>query len=403
MNEFQQELNSILYPSCAVAAFLALMYKLRTLRTDRSPISVSLVGNFLFQTLLYAASIPEVWKELSRLTEIENFSGIFAQSCVIVTSAFQQVILLHVTYERKTAWQKSLPRLTFLAAVLASMLILFSMAAKTGEKSTTFAISQATYYPAYLSVYLFGYTANQVDTLILSWRYIKVASTPWLRRGLVTLSVASPFALLYIACRVADIIAAQFGISGRSWEPVASISVSIASIARTLGWTMPDWGPHAGRLWQWINHYRAYREIKPLHREVTSQVPESVLKLDSSVDLRTRLYRLVVEVRDAQWALRTWMTPAIGEAAEQQTALAGLTGADRAATVEAAQLKAAVHAKIRRDRPTDHAGNPRTAEPTDLAAEIAFQRKLARAYARSRIVTSVSNLALNNRTSKELA
>ncbi|MGW7821832.1 MAB_1171c family putative transporter [Streptomyces puniciscabiei] len=400
MNSMQNEMNSILYPICAAIAFLALIYKLRILRTDRSVIPVSLVGNFLFLFLIWLVSTPAVWAATSRAVGIVNFSGLFTQSCVIVTVVFQQLILLHLSHEPHLAWRKATPRLAALAVILAAMVTLFSMATSVGEKPTTFAVTQARYYPAYLSVYLLGYAANQIDLLMLTWRYTKIAPTPWLRRGLLTITLAVPVALAYVALRIADIIAGQFGTSGHAWELITSIVVAAGAVIKTAGWTMPDWGPHLSRLWQRLDRQRAYRELRPLHRELTAQVPEPVLDLDSDIDLRTRLYRLVVEIRDAQWALRTWMDPAVAEAAKQQGAAAGLASTDLAVTIEATQLKAALRAKARKEQPSAHMSSPRVAEPPDMAAELAFQRKLARAFTTSPIVTAVLEQSASRLVSK---
>ncbi|MFE1776021.1 MAB_1171c family putative transporter [Streptomyces sp. NPDC059008] len=383
-----EDINGILYSICAAIAFLALIYKLRILRTDRSAIQIALVGSFLFLFLTYAVSTPVLWKATSRAVGIINFSGLFTQSCVIITVAFQQLVLLHLSHERRIAWRKAVPRLAALTLILIIMVTLFFIATSVGEKPTTFAVTQAQYYPAYLSVYLLGYGANLIDLFILTRRYAKTASTPWLRRGLLTIATAVPLSLIYVACRAADIIAGQFGTSGHVWEPIAPIAVSTGAVIKAIGWTMPDWGPHLSKLWQWLDRHRAYRDLKPLHREVTAQVPEPVLELGDDIDLRTRLYRRVVEIRDAQWALRTWMEPGIAKNAEQLGTAAGLTGIDLAATIEAAQLKAALQAKIRQEQPAAYTDSPRVAAPPDLAAELAFQRKLARAFAISPIVTS---------------
>ncbi|WP_398860974.1 DUF6545 domain-containing protein [Streptomyces noursei] len=74
-------------------------------------------------------------------------------------------------------------------------------------------------------------------------------------------------------------------------------------------------------------------------------MPEPVLALDSGADLRTRLYRLAVEIRDAQWALRLWMRPEVASEARLMGEAAGLKDDDLAAAIEAAQLRAAIAAK----------------------------------------------------------
>ena len=383
-------MNSVLYPLCAAVAGLALLYKLRVLRTDRSVTQVALLANFFFLFVTYTVSTPAVWAATSSAVGIVNFSGLLSQSCVILLTACQQIVLLHLSHEAPVAWRKARPRLIGLGLVLAAMVALFTAATSRGEKPDDFAIDSAQYYPAYLALYLLAYAANQVDVGVLGWRYARIAPHPWMRRGLYLIAATLPFALLYTGCRAADIVAAQFGVGGQAWEPVAQVAVTIATLSKTLGWILPDWGRHLTALWQRFTDYRAYRELGPLHREVTSQIPEPVLHLEPDTDLRTRLYRRLVEIRDAQWALRVWIPAGVADAAEERARAAGLAGTDLAATVEAAQLRAALEARAAQRRPAVHPPTPRVAEPQDLAAELAFQRKLARAFTTSPIVRAAA-------------
>ncbi|MFF1478076.1 MAB_1171c family putative transporter [Streptomyces sp. NPDC058301] len=396
-------MNSILYPICAALNAVALIYKLRVLRSDRSPAQWALLANFFFLVLIYTVSTPEVWVATSRFVGIVNFSGLFTQSCVMLLTASQQLLLLHLTYEPRTAWRKAAPRLIGIGAVLVTMVVLFTTATSLHERPTDFALTKAQYYPAYLTVYLVAYTWNQIDVCILCWRYSTLAPTVWLRRGLRLVALTLPFGMVYSACRAADIAAGQFGVSGQAWEWLAPLSVSANAIAKTVGWTLPDWGPHLSRTRELISLYRTHRRLRPLHHEITALVPHVVLHLGDAVDLRTRLYRRVVEIRDAQWALRTWMDPSITAQARQTAEQAGLTDDELAAAVEAANLQGAVHAKTRGIQPAQQVSSPSLAEPQGLVAELAFQRKLARAYATPLALTSLDLLARSAPTAKDRA
>ncbi|GAA3116661.1 MAB_1171c family putative transporter [Streptomyces echinatus] len=375
-------MNSILYPACALVSLLALVFKLRVIRTDRSPTQLGLVGNFFFLFVTFTVSTPAVWIAISRAVGIVNFSGLLSQSTVILSAACQQLVLLHLSHTRDVAWRKAVPRLAALATVLVGMVALFFTATSAGENPGDFALTRAKYYPAYIALYLLGYAANQIDIGVMGWRYAKIAPTPWLRRGLWLVAASLPFGMIYTGCRVADIVAGQFGTTGHPWEPIAQLAIA-GTVLKTVGWTLPDWGRYLGAVREWFELRRTHRELAPLHRAVTAQVPEPVLALDDGADLRTRLYRRLVEIRDAQWALRTWMDPAVADAARRRATAAGLADDDLAAVVEAAQLKDALQAKARDRRPEALTSTPRIAQPQDLAAELVFQRKLARAFAES--------------------
>ncbi|WP_414167343.1 MAB_1171c family putative transporter [Streptoverticillium reticulum] len=382
------QLNSIMYPACAAVNLLAFLYKLRILRTDRSPAQWALVGNFLFPLLIFTVSTPAVWVATSEAVGIRNFSGLFTQSCVMLLTACQQLVLLHLTYERDVAWRKAAPRLVGIGAVLVVMVTLFSAATELQEKPTDFALSKAQFYPAYLTVYLIAYAWNQVDVCLLCWRYSGIAPMPWLRRGLRLVSLTLPTSMLYAGCRLADIVAGQFGTSGHAWEPLVPVALTLNTTGQAIGWTMPDWGRSLSALRERAELLRAHRELTPLHTALTAHVPEPVLELEPGADRRTRLYRIVIEIRDAQWALRVWMDPAVAAAARSHGTESGLSGDGLAAAVEAAQLAGALRAKEAGVRPVEHASTPLAAGPEDLAAELAFQRGLARAFAASPVVTA---------------
>ncbi|MFE2034233.1 MAB_1171c family putative transporter [Streptomyces scopuliridis] len=382
-------MNSVLYPVCALVSLLALVYKIRILRTDRSPTQIALIGNFFFLFVTFTISTPAVWVAVSAEAGIVNLSGLLSQSTVILSAATQQLILLHLSHDRRTAWRKAMPRIAALALILSTMVVLFSAATSHHENPDDFAVNHAQYYPAYLGVYLLGYSVNQIDVGILGWRYAKIAPTPWLRRGLVMIAATMPFAMIYSLCRVADIVAGRLGTSGQAWEPVAQISVSLAAITKTIGWTLPDWGHHLSRIWLRVQHEIAIRQLKPLHQEVTAQTDCMVLELGPEADVRTWLYRLMVEIRDAQWVLRKSMHPHIAERAERLARTAGLEGSDLSATIEASQLKVALRARAGGQRLPQNSPSPLAEEPQDLTAELDFQRRLARAYYRSPIVREV--------------
>ncbi|MEU4891007.1 MAB_1171c family putative transporter [Streptomyces sp. NPDC044780] len=389
-------MNNYLYPTAAAISLLAFIYKLRVLRTDPSPMQVALLGNFFFLTITFTISTPPVWVEISQAAGIINLSGLLSQGTVILSAACQQLVLLHLSHERSIAWRKSVPRLAFLALVLTTMVTLFCVASSFGERPDDFAVTNARYYPAYMIVYLTGHTVNQIDVGILGWRYARVAPTRWLRRGFMLIALSVPVQLGYIGSRFADVIAGLLETTGHAWEPAAQIAVTVSTVTKTIGWTIPDWGRHLSRAWAWIDCRRAYHQLAPLHTKVTSYAPDVVLD-PGDVDVRTRLYRLVVEIRDAQWRLRTWMAPAVAEEARKQAAAAGLREEELAATVEAAQLAAAMQAKDHGIRPVEYPNSPLEAEPQDLAAEITFQRKVARAFDASPTVAAVLNRTAHSR------
>jgi hypothetical protein len=377
-------MNSVIYPILAAVSCMALFYRLRILRIDRSPANWALCSNFFLSAVIFTVSTPSVWVATSRFAGVVDFSGLFTQVLAMCLASSQQLILLHLTYERRIAWRKARLRLVVIGLVVTAMITLFVFAGNARELPTDYALTTARFYPAYLSIYVAAYLWNQIDVCVLCWRHARVSPTPWLRRGLRLVALTLPSSLVYGGCRAADIIAAQVGVSGKAWEPLVPFALLVGIVGKTIGWTLPDWGRHITTAREWFHHRVLYRQLTPLHRQITAHVPDSVLKLDPDDDLRTRLYRMVVEVRDAQWTLRLWMTPEEAASARSEGQALGLHGDDLLAFIEAQQLKAAVEAKVHGAEPEDRSIVPRLAEPPDLAAELSFQRKIARHFRATR-------------------
>nr|WSZ96864.1 hypothetical protein OH820_15395 [Streptomyces sp. NBC_00857] len=382
-------MNSFLYPTCALVALLALLFKLRVLRTDRSPAQIGLSANFFFLASTFIISTPAVWVAISEAAGIVNFSGLLSQSSVILSAASQQWVLLHLSHDPHSARRKAVPRIVALAVVLGAMITLFFISTSLHETPDDFAVNHAQYYPLYLSVYVLGFALNVLDVGIMAWRYAQIAPTLWLRRGLIMIAACIPFASTYSLCRLADIVAGRLGASGQAWEPIAQISVAVAAITQMIGWSVPDLGRQLSRIWLRVQHRAAIRQLSPLHAELTKHTECMILDLGSETDVRTRLYRLIVEIRDAQWVLRTTMHPSVAEHAAKLAAAAGLEGSEFGATVEASQLKVALRAKARGQQLPRLTPSPLTAAPQDLSAELEFQRELARAFSKSPIVQKV--------------
>ena len=376
-------MNSVLYPICAAVSCVAFIYRIRFLRFDRSPAQWALCGNFFLSAVIFTVSTPSVWVATSVAVGVVNFSGLFTQVLAMCLAGCQQLVLLHLTYERDVAWRKARLRITGIGLVVSAMITLFVFATHASELPTNYALTTAQFYPAYLSIYIVAYLWNQIDVCILCWRHARVSPRPWLRRGLRLVALTLPSSLVYAGCRVADIVAAQFGISGEAWEPLVPFALLVGIVGKTIGWTLPDWGRYITTVQEWLSHRRLHYELAPLHRQITAHVPDPVLELDPDDDLRTRLYRMVVEMRDAQWALRLWMTPDAVAAARQEGEALGLRGDDLLAFIEAQQLRSAIKAKARGVPPMDHSVVPRLAEPPDLAAELTFQRKIAQRFRQS--------------------
>jgi hypothetical protein len=104
-------------------------------------------------------------------------------------------------------------------------------------------------------------------------------------------------------------------------------------------------------------------------------------------DLDYRLVRRVVEIRDGRLALRPHLSAVAAHAARRAGERAGLAGSRLQATIEAAVIAEAIHAKPRNVEPAGrYTFEVRGGD--DLASETVWLVQVARAFTRSPIVAA---------------
>jgi hypothetical protein len=133
---------------------------------------------------------------------------------------------------------------------------------------------------------------------------------------------------------------------------------------------------------------RAQRDLQPLHSALRDVVPETTSAVASGTrsGARIRLYRQVIEVRDAMLAVRPFRDPEAGRIAERDGRAAGLSGDELAAAVEAAVLASALHGRTAGHHAAHVEGDPTWDSPggRDLLGEVTYLEQVSRALARSR-------------------
>src|SRR6266571_2825765 len=150
----------------------------------------------------------------------------------------------------------------------------------------------------------------------LTPRYAARARRATLRLGLRVVAAGAIAGMAWIAIELARVVARGLGL-GQPPDPVIAVDrllivVTIGLIA--LGSTLPTWGPRAGvdRPLSWWREYRALRRLHPLWEAMRRVAPGVVLlderpgpldRLDPR-DVHFRLYRRVVEIRDALLLLK---------------------------------------------------------------------------------------------------
>jgi Family of unknown function (DUF6545) len=228
----------------------------------------------------------------------------------------------------------------------------------------------------------------------LAWRCARRVPVRHIDIGMRAVASAAVAELALILARSAALVVAASG------RPVAEPEIAAVAVAQGIavilfiaGATVTAWFPvlefmsRQGRMWG------AYWRLHPLWATLSRAAPDVQLppQPGTRFNARYRLHRRVIEIRDAELALRPYWNREIAGQAADAARSARLPADRRDAVVEAAVIVTALDARLR-GAPAPHDGA--LAEPAgpvphnDLGAETARLILVSRAIRRSPIVHS---------------
>lgn len=240
-----------------------------------------------------------------------------------------------------------------------------------------------------------------VNVVRLSWRYAAHATRPSMRLGLRLVATGGVLGLAYVAHEAAWVLAPRLGaphlLSPSQTLPRLVMAGGIGLMV--AGSTMPSWGPLLGvdALYRAAAYYRSLQRLYPLWRVLYEAMPTIALLppvtrlaewLDVR-DLRLRLYRRVVEIRDGMVALRPYVDARTPTYARQYCEDAKLPAAEARVVVEAATLASALRGFARGRPAMAGSGEKQPSGGLDLASEVQALEQFARCYRRSPHVRAV--------------
>jgi hypothetical protein len=381
-------------------ALTALFYKLPALARNRSdPALHALCSYFLLSFLSFFLGLDAIWPHIADAFGYRNITTIIIHCIIVLMTAAQQVALVYWSYPPELARPKAQRRLAAFGIVLAILIVMFYWALPSERHGTAETASLLNMhnprYVSYLFLYLATVATGQMLTMNLSLRYAKIATRPWLRRGMRAVAAGAVFILIYCTVRYMEIIGVQLGADMSSWDPVQWITGDVGSLLELIGWTIPGWGPSLSAGRRWLGDYHAHRRLYPLWHALYGAVPATTTNPPRShltaLPLQRRLsglaYRRVVEILDGLRELQIHFNPADSDRARQQAQVAGLTGEHLHLAAYAIQLHAALAARASNQPTSDHPPgtliHPQAEEistTTDLSGETKWLIQLAKAF-----------------------
>ncbi len=296
---------------------------------------------------------------------------LLSNSFTLAAATSVLAFMLQLDQEPEEARRNIRRRVLFLGISVTAMTVLFTASQLNDDSPQLYAL-YVLIYVTYLSV-----TAKDFGTQ--TWKQAGHSRRRSQRVGLRITSVGCVFALLYAAYKVFGLVSIGLELDllphgVRCSTPISPVrcvfsvtAPAVAVLLVTVGLTLPavvwPFSQFLRRRWE----SRSFAALAPLWKELTDATPEVVLGSAGSQhvdDSDFHLHRRVIEINDGVLALRPHRSVRVQESAERAVAARGLTGTPEGdAIVEAAILRAAVHAKKSGSEPTTgnerHTGNER--------------------------------------------
>lgn len=233
-----------------------------------------------------------------------------ACSILAMLAAYSVVAMLaHVIADAGMTSRRAYPDLAILlgAVVIMTVLLLAADVEYTGD--FTAAAAHHPVLAAHHVVYL-GYLGSRITQFSrLMRRYARRPDArPLMRRGMFVVRLAAVFGLLWLAWTALTMVMTT-AVRPSVCDPatIAHLLGATAATLMALGATLPAWG---GWLHRTIHRHRvnrALRDITPLWRLLATMLPEITLRQPALTHPELVLYRRIIEIRDAQRRLLSYV------------------------------------------------------------------------------------------------
>ena len=396
---------SALFLSTGLVAFLIAGYRVvlrgrRQHKPTETPlivITISLGLAFIFLApatqVLESALVPSLGRLLSNV-------------CTLVAAFGWLHLMLYVSHPVEQVRAKVRTRLIVLLIAVAVMAVMFfASSPPTGIGIFTGLYRSQPTLAVYTLVYT-GYLGFTVVDLAALALHSVCGARAWLRLGMILIGAGCLLATGYLIEKVIGVVSEL--VTGAVAEPYCSSAFAtlgctfavampaLAVLLMILGTVLPTLAPRLELLVRSLWHRRALRRLRPLWETLHEALPDIALatpdhpvggpSLHGPGEVSERLYRRVIAIRDGLLALQPYRDPADTRKHRDQADAVGLTDRRRAAAVEAADIRAALHRRRHNERPRGYLGKGDvTTLQDDLASELRWLTQVSDALARDEL------------------
>lgn len=350
-------MRTILFQVSAVSAYVALFYKLFQVRHGwRESIYRTLLATLTLQCWTFTMGAIALSSET--FLGVRNLAILFMHVSAVMYCVAAEILLLQWLLSPDAVRKRIAVWLSGGVITVGVLSVMFFVAGGSSRPRDDFTTgSDDPLLLAYLLLFIASQAVPCVTILRQCFSRARQIDQTWMRRALRILGAAAIFLSLYCATRTLNILSPLFEADLGAWTILPSIFSSIGIVLLAIGITIPSWGSQLAAVPRWLRDLRAYRDLHPLWMDLRKFAPDIVLEEPggSVRDLRFRLHRRVIEIRDGWRALGPYFEKARIEAG------AGIPRASSndavEAALEAARIRQALRAKEQGATP-DHSRVP---------------------------------------------
>jgi hypothetical protein len=389
---------SALFLSTSIVAFLIAGYRgvLRS-RGRRKPTEIPLIVIAVAFGLALVSLAPATQALESALAP--SLGRLLSNVCTLIAAFGLLHLRLYVSHPPEQVPAKVRVRLiTLLIAIGVMAVMFFASSPPTGRGIFTGLYRSQPTLAAYTLVYVSYLGSAVIDLGTLALRSV-LGARAWLRLGMILVASGSVVAVGYLIEKVIGVVSEL--VTGSTAEAYCPSSVfatvtctfaigmpALAVLLVILGTTLPMVGPRLEHPIHDLWRRRSLRRLRPLWEILHEALPNLALATPDwpsspsmPGEIAEQLYRRVITIRDGLLALQPYRDPSDTREHSDLADAAGLTGRRRAAAVEAADIRAALHRRSQDMVPGRYSVVVDTVTQHDLSSELRWLTQVSEALA----------------------
>lgn len=286
-----------------------------------------------------------LWLEsdaIDRYTDVPMIGILFCDITAMLAVCASQVWFVYLTTDTDIAHRRSPLCCAGFLLVVAAIVALFVTYPPASANNARY---------RYLFICYVGVSA--VAAVVLGFRYATLTTKPWLRIGFRVIALGGIAVIARLTFLGYVLTAADLGHPPRPIHATVDGLLTVIGLLIVItGMVLPSSGESLSALLHAYRCHRAERRLRALSRHLTTAtgttntVPLPVGREWNPLrDAEFRLCRRIVDIRDAQQALRGYADPQAQALATERSRTLGLPDHERGPIIEAAVIEAAIQAR----------------------------------------------------------